>query len=311
MRRGRNIAGRSVTPGRVGLVVAAALLAAAVAAADPAFDVHRVWRDLERIVGFGPRPSESAALERTRDYVTSELKKVGVAVRRQAFTVPTPAGPLRMANLIAALPGRRPEVILFGGHYDTKRFTTFRFVGANDGGSSTALLLELGRALSRRPREYTVWIVFLDGEEALEPDAATVPLWGSRHFVADLRRRGELGWLKAVVIADMIGDRDLDILREGGSTPWLTDALWRTARRLGHQRHFRDQVLHVTDDHVPFLEAGVPAALLIDFNYPPWHTAGDTLDKVSRQSLGVVGEVLLGALPDIEAALGRAGEARP
>jgi len=287
------------------LTAAALLVATATAGAlaAPRFDAARAWRDLERVVGFGPRPSSSPALERTRAYLVAELTRVGALVRRQRFSVTGPAGPLELTNVIAELPGRRPEVILFGGHYETKPFRAFRFVGANDGGSSTALLLELARVLARAPREQTVWVVFFDGEEAHEPDAVTVPLWGSRHFVADLRRRGQLGWLRTAVIVDMIGDRDLDIRREAASTPWLTALIWEAARGLGHGRHFLDDTLAVVDDHVPFLEAGIPAALLIDFTYPPWHTAGDTLDKLSPRSLQVVGDVLLRALPEIEAAI--------
>lgn len=292
-------------------VALVALTATAALAGGRTFDADRAWRDLERVVGFGPRPSGTAALERTREYMIGELRKAGATVRRQEFTAREPTGPLKMANVVAELPGRRPEVILFAGHYDTKLFPRFNFVGANDGGSSTAALLELARALAVGPREYTIWVAFFDGEEARDPSASTVPLWGSRHFVAELRRGSQLGWLKAVVVIDMIGDRDLDILREGGSSPWLTDIVWGAARALGHQRHFREQSQQVIDDHVPFLEAGVPTMLLIDFNYPPWHTAGDTLDKVSRKSLAVVGEVLLRALPDIEAALGRPAGGRP
>jgi Zn-dependent M28 family amino/carboxypeptidase len=293
-----------------GALVAVIALAATAAAGGPRFDADRAWRDLARIVGFGPRPSGTPALERTREYITTELRRAGAAVRRQDFTAPERGGPIAMANVIAELPGRRPDVIVFGGHYDTKLFP-FTFVGANDGGSSTAVLLELGRALAAAPREYTVWIVFFDGEEAREPDAPTVPLWGSRHFVAELRRTGRLPWLKAVIVVDMIGDRDLGIRREGTSTPWLTEIVWATAARLGYRRHFQDRSLEVVDDHVPFLEAGVPTTHLIDFDYPPWHTAGDTLDKVSRRSLGVVGDVLLGALPDVERALARSGGGRP
>jgi len=271
----------------------------------PRFDTGRAWRDLERIVGFGPRPAGSPALERTRAYLLEELRRAGVAAHRQAFTARTEAGPVAMVNIVAELPGRRPETIVIGGHYDTKPFRAFRFVGANDGGSSAALLLELARTLARRPRVATVWIVFFDGEEGGERESGTVPLHGSRHFVEALGRQRQLGWVRAAIVADMIGDRDLGIRREGGSTPWLTEALWRAAARLGHRRHFLDEVMHVVDDHVPFLEAGIPAALVIDFDYPPWHTAADTLDQVSARSLGVVGEVLLGALPEIEAALAR------
>jgi Zn-dependent M28 family amino/carboxypeptidase len=199
------------------------------------------------------------------------------------------------------VPGRRPDVILVGGHYDTKVFRDFRFVGANDGGSSTALLLELARALAARPRAYTYWVAFFDGEEARGAWTATDSLYGSRRMATDLARRGRLP--RVVIVADMIGDRNLNIRREASSTPWLTDVVWKSARRLGHGMHFLTEAMLVEDDHAPFLRAGVPAMLLIDFDYPPWHTAGDTLDKVSARSLQVVGDVLLDALPAIEARL--------
>jgi glutaminyl-peptide cyclotransferase len=128
-------------------------------------------------------------------------------------------------------------------------------------------------------------------------------------MAADLRRAG--GLPRAVIVVDMIGDRDLAIRREAVSTPWLTELVWETARRLGHGAHFRPETIAVEDDHAPFLRLGVPAALLIDFDYPPWHTRDDTLDKVSARSLAVVGEVLLEALPAVETFLTRGGMTRP
>jgi len=275
----------------------------------PAFDPHVAWSHLERLVAFGPRPAGSSALARARTYIIGELKKVGVSVREQAFTAQTPDGPIRMVNVVGELPGRRREVILLGGHYDTKYFSPFRFVGANDGGSSTALLLALARSLSQVSREFTYWVVFFDGEEARREWSATDGIYGSRHMASALRRTGRLNRIRAVIIVDMIGDKTLNIRRESASTPWLTDLVWASARRLAHQAHFLDEALAVEDDHIPFLRAGIPATLLIDFDYGPyWHTPEDTLDKLSAASLQVVGEVLLDALPTLEALLTR-GEA--
>ena len=218
-----------------------------------------------------------------------------------AFEAATPHGRLPMANVIGVLPGKRADVILVGGHYDTKWFPDFRFVGANDGGSSTALLLQLARELAKAPREFTYWIAFFDGEEARVSWTDRDSLYGSRHLAAELTRTARLP--RAVVVVDMIGDRDLAIKKEALSAAWITDLLWATARRLGHGRHFLDDVTPVEDDHAPFLRAGVPSALLIDFDFPPWHTAQDTLDKVSPKSLAVVGEVVREALPAMEQAL--------
>lgn len=300
---------------QAGITALALLALAGVAAAErvpAAFDAAQAWRDLERIVGFGPRPSGSPALERTREYLASELGKTGVRTWTQGFVAATVLGPVSMTNLVAEIPGLRTDIVLFGGHYDTKYYPRLRFVGANDGGSSTAVLLELARRLAAGPREYTVWVVFFDGEEERDPESNRGALHGSRHFVETLVRNGQLGRLRAAVVVDMIGDRELDIRRDSGSAGWLNEILWATAGRLGQRRHFLEETVLIEDDHVPFREAGVPAALLIDYNYGRtpdgrgfWHTPQDTLDKLSPRSLGVVGDVLLNALPEIEAALGR------
>ena len=294
---------RALGPVFVLAALGAVLLAAANAAEPARFDGSLAFRHIERLVAIGPRPAGSPGAERTRQYLVAELKRSSIETRVQPFDADTPHGRLRMANVIAVLPGRRPGVILIGGHYDTKWFRDIRFVGANDGGSSTALLLELARVLAGRSREFTYWITFLDGEEARETWGATDSLYGSRHLAAELARTKRLP--RVVLIADMIGDRDLVIRREGYSTAWVTDLVWSAARRLRYQAHFGSELIAVEDDHVPFLKVGVPAALVIDFDYPPWHTAEDTIDKVSADSLTIVGEVLLDALPTIEERLSR------
>ena len=286
------------------LVLTAALLLPHPGTAGPVFDGQAAFAHVGRLVGFGPRPAGSEALARARRYIVKELKKTGARVREQPFTAQTPDGPIPMVNVIAELPGRRSEAILLGGHYDTKFFPNFTFVGANDGGSSSGLLLELARVLAPRPREFTYWIVFFDGEEARREWSATDGIYGSRHLAESLRRDGRAKQVEAVVVVDMIGDRRLDIRREATSTPWLTDLLWGSATRLGHQAHFLKETLAVEDDHAPFLKVGIPSALLIDFDYEPyWHTPEDTLDKLSPRSLQVVGDVLLDALPALETLL--------
>jgi len=288
---------------RLAGVLALVLLASAVVASQTAFDGAAALRDVERLVALGPRPAGGAAAARARSYIVGELRAAGIRARVQSFDAETPHGRLRMANVVAMLPGRRPDVILVGGHYDTKLFREFPFVGANDGGSSSALLLQLARRLHARPREFTYWVAWFDGEEAREEWTATDGLYGSRRMADDLQRAGRLP--RAVLVADMIGDRNLSIRREAFSTPWLTDLVWASARRLGYGAYFADETLPVEDDHAPFLRTGVPSVLLIDFDYPPWHTAGDTLDKVSARSLEIVGRVLLDALPAIEHRLAR------
>jgi glutaminyl-peptide cyclotransferase len=299
---------------KTGRLVALATLALAVGVggleAQPKFDGNAALQHVERLVAIGPRVAGTPGGQRAREYVVSELKKVaGVQVQVKPFEADTPEGRVKMANVVAVLGGRRPDVIMLAGHYDTKLFKEFRFVGANDGGSSAALLLELARRLAAGPRDYTYWLVWFDGEEARVSWTERDSIYGSRRLAADLARARQLP--RAMILVDMIGDRNLDIRPEAYSAPWLTDIIWEAAARLGHGRHFLADPLPVEDDHVPFLRLGVPAALLIDFDFPPWHTAGDTLDKVSAQSLAVVGEVLLEALPSVEHYLSRTTGGRP
>ena len=270
---------------------------AATAAAK--FDAARAWAHLERQVKFGPRPAGSPALSETRKYVIGELKALGLTVREQAFVGKTPAGDVPMVNLIATIPGRRSERIVLASHYDTKR-APFRFVGANDGASSTAVVLELARVLRDSSPEFTVELLLLDGEEAVNWDwAGTDNTYGSRHYVSAGQTDGSLKGLKALVLLDMIGDANLIIRRESLSTPWLVDVVWSAAARLGHRAVFSNELTTVEDDHVAFLRAGVPAVDIIDLDNPTWHTAQDDLAHVSQKSLQVVGDVVLAALPDI------------
>ena len=210
-----------------------------------------------------------------------------------------------MVNLSVVIPGGAAERLLIGGHYDTKLFRSFRFVGANDGGSSAALLLELARVLKTRSNPLTIELVFFDGEEALLEWSGSDHTYGSRHYVETARSSGTLETIRAMLLVDMVGDRDLNIRRESNSTRWLTDIVWAAASRLGHGGVFLDEPLAVEDDHVPFLQAGVPAADIIDLDFAAWHTPDDTLDKVSARSLQTVGDVLLAALPQIEAHLAK------
>jgi citrate synthase len=286
-----------------GLLVVAALAAGVCAGAASAFDGRRAFEDLRRLVALGPRPAGSAALEDARRYLERQLAAAGVACRRQTFEARTPIGPIRMVNLIATIPGERPDRIAIAGHYDTKRFENIRFVGANDGASSAAFVLEMARVLRARRNRFTMELLFFDGEEATVEWTGTDHTYGSRYYVEAGRRDGTLGGLRALVLVDMIGDRNLVIRREGYSTPWLTDLIWASARRLGHAAVFVDDQTFIEDDHLPFLQAGIPAVDLIDLEYPPWHTSADTVDKTSPRSLQIVGDVLLDALPAIEARL--------
>jgi glutaminyl-peptide cyclotransferase len=264
------------------------------------FDSARAWEHLRRQVAFGPRPAGSPALAECRRYIVAELKTLGIEAQEQAFEAATPLGRMRMINLIATIPGARPERIALASHYDTKLFKQIRFVGASDGASSTAALLELARVLKARRNAFTIELIFLDGEEAVvewrEPDHT----YGSRHYVQAARQGGTLAGLKTLILLDMIGDRNLTVRRDTNSTPWLNDVVWTSAARLGHRAAFLDDDTTVEDDHIPFLRAGVPSVDIIDLDYPAWHTAQDDLDHVAAGSLQIVGDVVLDALPEIE-----------
>jgi Zn-dependent M28 family amino/carboxypeptidase len=287
------------------LLVAASLGLRPSAGADAsparvAFDAGRAFEHVRQLVAIGPRPPGSAGSRQARQYILAQAKALGIAAAEQPFVASTPFGPMKMANVVLTVPGASADTLVIGGHYDTKLFREFRFVGANDGGSSTAMLLELARALAARRNPFTIELVFFDGEEAIVEWTGTDHTYGSRHYVQQAQASGAIKRLRAMLLVDMVGDRDLAIRRESRSTRWLTDLVWASARRLGYGAHFLDELEPVEDDHVSFLEAGVPAVDIIDLRYDAWHTAGDTLDKVSARSLQVVGDVVLDALPAIE-----------
>jgi glutaminyl-peptide cyclotransferase len=284
---------------RLALVFALLLLQAPAAG----FDSSRAWEHLRQLVALGPRPAGSPAIDQARGYIKAQLAAAGVTPVEQAWEDRTPAGPIKMVNLIATIPGASKNRLIIGGHYDTKRFREFRFVGANDGGSSAAFLIELARVLKTRKSALTIELLFLDGEEAVVEWTGTDNTYGSRHYVGAARQDGSLATAKAFILVDMIGDRDLQLTRETHSTPWLDGIIRSTANALKLGSYFAGPPLALEDDHLPFLAAGVPSVDLIDFEFPAWHTAGDTLDAVSARSLQIVGDVLLAALPQIESKL--------
>lgn len=290
----------------IGALIAVAV-AACVSAAQPSpaepprFDSARAFTDLTRLVEIGPRPAGSPAIEKARDYIRKELRAAGLTVEEQRFDARTPLGTVGMVNLRATLPGVSTDRgrIVVGGHYDTKLVKEFRFVGASDGASSAAFLLEIARALKGRASPLPIELLFLDGEEAVVHWSGQDHTYGSRHYVEQLRKTGTVKDLRAFILVDMIGDKDLGIRREQNSTGWLKDVIWGAAARLGHAE-FIDEETPIEDDHLEFLAAGIPSVDIIDLDDPEWHTAGDSMANVSPRSLQIVGDVFLAALPLIE-----------
>jgi glutaminyl-peptide cyclotransferase len=275
-----------------------------------AFNGERAMDHVRKQIDFGPRPPDTQQLAKTRAYITNELKSYGLTVSLDEFNATTPQGEKKMANIVAEIPGETKSLILITSHYDTKFYKDMYFVGANDPATSVATLLEIGRVLgsSKEKPKATYRLVFFDGEEsfcegwsdcgdAANPDNT----YGSRHYVSQLRAKNELGDTKAMILLDMMGYKNLELGRDPMSTRWLQDIIWQTGRELGHGKVFVDREEGVGgDDHEPFLGADVAAVDLIQLtSYPHWHKADDTADKVSAQSMKVVGDTILASLPKI------------
>jgi Zn-dependent M28 family amino/carboxypeptidase len=254
------------------------------------------------VVAFGPRPPGSAANHALQSYILAELQKDGCEIE-DAFTAKTPQGMIAMKNILARFPakaGGARRAIAITGHFDTKFFPGRKFVGASDGGSSTGLLLELARVLAHQPRIDDVYLAFLDGEEAFGEWSDTDSLYGSRHLAERWGRDGTLRRLKGLINVDMIGDKNLDIPQENNGSAALNKLIWQTASDLGYKAFFINQQISEEDDHIPFIRAGAPAVDLIDIDYPPWHTDNDTMDKLSAQSMEIVGTVVYEVIQRLE-----------
>ena len=257
---------------------------------------ERAYQHVEKLVGYGPRPSGSDALGRAATYIEAQLKEYGLTVEEQVFMAPTPLGPKQFRNIVAKTrfqPGSPNSVIIIGSHYDTKFFTNITFVGANDAGSSSGALLEIARIAADQP---SLWFVFFDGEEAMQQYSDEDGFWGSKFFVEDLKGKNQVAQVKAMVLLDMIGDKNLNVTVNGSLIPQTFDA----SRAAGFRDYFAYGGNGVLDDHVAFMRAGIPAVDLIDFEFGSgpglndyWHTEKDTLDKISPRSLEIVGKTTL------------------
>ena len=267
----------------------------------PAIDGARAMQYAKEIVKFGPRPLGSAKHKKVEDYLAFHLR--GDQVEDDVFTASTNVGKFPVHNIIAKFPGAKDGIIILASHYDTNYpLRNTSYIGANDGASSSALLLEIANQLRGKPRDgYSVWLVWDDAEEAMKPDTEvdfmSDSLYGITHLAEKWQADGTLPKIKAFLLADMIGDSDLNIDRDSNSTPWLQDVVLEAATRLGYQSHFFARTLPMEDDHIPFVKRGVPCADLIDFDYGYnnvfWHTPQDTIDKLSPASLEITGRVML------------------
>jgi hypothetical protein len=276
------------------------------------FDGAKAYDFTAKLVSFGPRPPASDAIHRTQDYLRTQLQSFVCQVDEDDFHAQTPIGEVAMKNLVAKAPGTGQGIILLLTHYDTLRNQSPKlkptaassdFVGANDAGSSTGLMLELAQLLCAKKGEpNSVWMAFVDGEEAfVDWDSNNDNTYGSRQLAAKMATSGELKRVKAVMLADMIGPYKLRIKKDQNSAPWLTDLVWKNALRLGYKDYFASAETAIADDHLSFTRRGVPSIDIIDLDdYPYWHTTEDTIDKVSPRSLAIVGHVFLETMNDLQ-----------
>ena len=268
------------------------------------FSGEQAFAHVQHLVDLGPRPAGSEALEKSRLYIIEQLKSAGWTVARSEFSDQTPRGKVTFVNLIARFgtsEKKEAAQFLLCSHYDTKTFDTIRFVGANDGGSSTGLLIEMARVLALSPAlAAKIELLFFDGEEAFENFTATDGLYGSRHFAQELHDSGKAKSVRGGILFDMIGDKSLNVTLPSDSPAALTRNIFAAADALGQRAYFTYLDRGMTDDHTPLNEIGIPVIDLIDFDFPPWHTAADTLDKISAESLEIVGRVALYDLVQFE-----------
>jgi glutaminyl-peptide cyclotransferase len=257
-----------------------------------------------RAVAFGERPSGSAANLSLREWILAELKPLGGQLSLDPFTAQTPGGGLAMANVILRFPGTSGRAIAVSGHFDTKKIPLVHFVGANDGGSSTGFLLEFARVMAKTPHHDDIYVVFFDGEEAVVQWTDRDSIYGSKHLAARWANDGTLGHLDALINVDMIGDSDLDVMNDGNSNEGLRQTMLSVAEKLGYGKFFHKDREGIEDDHIPFAESGVNVLDVIDFTYGPsnayWHTAQDTIDKLSAHSFQVVGDVVVGLVKTLD-----------
>ena len=295
-----------------GLLFIAALALPVPGCAQEHFDGAHALDYARQFVAIGPRWPTGPGHIKAEEFLRSHFQRTHDQLEEDTFTADTPIGPVPMCNFIVRYPGKKPGAILLGTHYETNYpLRNIGFVGANDGAATTGLLMAIGDRLhadtagGKKLDGYSVWLVFFDGEEAINTWSRSDSTYGSRHLAARWGRDGTLGQIKAFMLADMIGDKDLDIQRETNSTTWLISLVGQAAHKFGYDRYFFQREMAVEDDHLPFVARGVPSIDVIDLDYGPnnsyHHTAQDTMDKISARSLTIDGDVFMETIKLIDA----------
>lgn len=266
------------------------------------FNGSRAYRYAQDLINCGPRWIGSSGHVCAENFLKKQFAHDDLV--EDTFSANTPAGIMTMQNFIVKFPGKKDGVIVLASHYETNYpLRNIHYVGANDGASTSGFLIEMANLLRGRKLDgYSIWLVFFDGEEAIQQWSSTDSLYGSRHLAAKWDRDGMLKPIKAFLLVDMIGDKNLNIDRDQNSTPWLLDLIAHAAKKEGDQSYFFAKPNTIEDDHLPFVQRGVPSADIIDIDYGPHtithpdgyhHTAEDTMDKISAHSLTVVGQTVL------------------
>jgi glutaminyl-peptide cyclotransferase len=290
---------------KLGLIAAVFVISAQAATLHERFNAQQAYAYTAETAVFGERWPGSTGHKKTEDLIHRVLQKNGARIEADDFTAPTPRGPIMVHNIIGKFnvsTDPKQEILILAGHYDT----LFQpgFIGANDGGSSTAILLAFADALAGQKTKMQIWLVWTDLEEAINSFTGDDGLYGSRHLAQKLATNGMRSRVRGFFLLDMIGDRQLGVARETESDRRLQDFMARAAAQLGYGQYFFQYEADIIDDHVPFIHAGIPAVDVVDAQYGRMgrafdsmgefhHANTDTMDKVSQRSLEVGGRTML------------------
>ncbi len=264
----------------------------------PTVDGEKALDYVREFVQLGPRVSDTEGARRAARYLRDRAEELGWEVSVDTWSEDTDNGRMTFRNVHAVLPGKGEDFVLLGSHYDTKHLPEIpEFVGANDSGSSTGLLLALMEVLAENPPSHTIECVFFDGEESRVRYTSGDGLHGSRRHVKKLIAENRLERCRALLLMDMVGDRDLKVAFPPSSSSKLVGQAFEIAERQGVRQHFGYRTQgDILDDHIPFAKQGVRVINFIDFEFGPnnsyWHTKHDTLDRLSPKSLQIVGNVV-------------------